>query len=204
MSPSKLRLSVVYIHMSAPALAPPMHFAMVAPGVYRSGYPTRHNLAFLHNLGLRTIVNLEPTPHAADLLSWISEHDIKVVEADVAACMEPFVVASEEEIARVLRILLDASNHPVLVHSLRGQARVGVVIGCLRRLQNWSLTATFDEYRRFAGITANLLDLQCIELFDIHAVASDHVADRLSQPGSATSTNPPPGTGTTEVPSERA
>ena len=65
-----------------------------------------------------------------------------------------------------LRALLDHQNHPVLVHGLRGQQRTGVVVGCLRRLQRWSLSPTFDEYRRHAATASSLLDLQQIELFD--------------------------------------
>jgi len=52
------------------------------------------------------------------------------------------------------------------VHGLRGQQRTGVVVGCLRRLQRWSLSPTFDEYRRHAATASSLLDLQQIELFD--------------------------------------
>ena len=40
------------------------------------------------------------------------------------------------------------------------------VVGCLRRLQRWSLSPTFDEYRRHAATASSLLDLQQIELFD--------------------------------------
>ena len=80
------------------------------------------------------------------------------------------MIADPEEICKALRVLLDQTRHPVLIHSLVGQARVGVVIGCLRKLQRWSLVAIFEEYRRFAGITSSLLDMQCIELFDTTAV----------------------------------
>ena len=48
---------------------------------------------------------------------------------------------------------------------------MSVVIGCLRRLQQWSLTAIFDEHRRFATAGSSLLDLQCIELFEPDAPA---------------------------------
>ena len=33
--------------------------------------------------------------------------------------------------------------------------------------QLWAMTSIFDEYRRFAGTKARLLDLQFIELFDV-------------------------------------
>ncbi|KAG0305410.1 hypothetical protein BGZ98_004179 [Dissophora globulifera] len=37
-------------------LVPPLNFAMVAPGVYRSGHPNKHNFPFMRKLGLKVIV----------------------------------------------------------------------------------------------------------------------------------------------------
>jgi hypothetical protein len=36
----------------------------------------------------------------------------------------------------------------------------------IRAAQWWTMTSIFDEYRRFAGSKARLLDFQFIELFD--------------------------------------
>lgn len=47
------------------------------------------------------------------------------------------------------------------------QHRTGCLVGCLRKVQNWSLTSIFDEYRRFAGAKVRMLDQQFMELFDI-------------------------------------
>ncbi|RHY89636.1 hypothetical protein DYB31_003331 [Aphanomyces astaci] len=45
------------------------------------------------------------------------------------------------------------------------------VIGCLRRLQNWSLTATIDKYRNLAGTTKTKFENeQFIEFFDVDLV----------------------------------
>jgi hypothetical protein len=40
-------------------------------------------------------------------------------------------------------------------------------MGILRKLQNWSITSIFDEYRRFAGGKIRLADQEFIELFDM-------------------------------------
>lgn len=37
-------------------LIPPLNFAMVDKGVYRSGYPNKKNLPFLQKLRLRSVV----------------------------------------------------------------------------------------------------------------------------------------------------
>ena len=165
-----------------PPATPPIAFARVTPGIYRSGFPSNHNLPFLQRLGLRTMIKLEDVEYTGECLKWIKEMGITVTECAVAANQEPFVTADPDEICKALRVLMDVEKHPVLIHSLVGQARVGVVIGCLRRLQRWSLVAIFDEYRRFAGSQASLLDLQTIELFDLSLV---HIGGLL---GAATRT----------------
>ena len=40
----------------AKVMVPPLNFAMVAPGVYRSGHPNRQNFPFLIKLGLKSIM----------------------------------------------------------------------------------------------------------------------------------------------------
>ena len=52
------------------------------------------------------------------------------------------------------------------------QHRAGCLVGCLRKLQHWSLMSIFDEYQRFAGKTVRIADQQFIELFD-HAIPYD-------------------------------
>lgn len=39
-----------------PVLVPPLNFAMVSKGIYRSGYPNRKNFPFLAKLKLRSIL----------------------------------------------------------------------------------------------------------------------------------------------------
>ena len=44
-----------------------------------------------------------------------------------------------------------ASFRPLLIHCTKGTHRTGCVVGCLRKLEEWSLTSIFDEYQRYAG-----------------------------------------------------
>ena len=69
------------------------------------------------------------------------------------------------QVTRALEILLDERNHPILMHCNKGKHRVGCVVGILRKMQSWSLTAIFDEYRRFAGAKGRLADQEYIERF---------------------------------------
>lgn len=100
--------------------------------------------------------------------------------------------------SRVRVVAPDSRNHPILIHCYKGQVRpsptlapplcvrvcqcvtrvlrrapqyqTGCVVGCLRKLQQWSLTSIFDEYRRFARSTIRVLDQQFIEQFPVHAL----------------------------------
>lgn len=155
------------------AIASPMNYGMVSPGIYRSGFPSRHNVPFLQQLKLRTLVLLDDgkggkgsEAHTREVREWIEASGINVVNCTMSENKEPFVVMDPASVSNALRVLLDPMQHPVLVHSLRGGQRAGVLIGCLRRIQRWSIAATFEEYRRYSGANSCLLDMQYIELFD--------------------------------------
>ncbi|OAV93025.1 hypothetical protein PTTG_02825 [Puccinia triticina 1-1 BBBD Race 1] len=72
----------------------------------------------------------------------------------------------EDKIRLALRQVLDVRNHPMLIHCNKGKHRTGCLVGCLRKLQHWSSTAIFDEYRRYAFPKSRNMDQQFIELFD--------------------------------------
>ena len=164
-------------------LAPPLNFAAVGPGVYRSGFPTRHNLTFLQTLGIRTLLRIEDCAYPPDLKEWIDSSGIQVVDCMLIPNQEPFLTMDHSVVAAALRTVLDSQQHPVLIHSLRGQQRTGVLVACLRRLQRWSLAAIFDEYRRYAGVSSSLLDLQYIELFDLSLIHKARGGDNTSEVG---------------------
>ncbi len=51
-----------------------------------------------------------------------------------------------------------------------GIHQTGLLVGCLRRLQGWSLTAILAEYHRFAQGKRRYVAEQFIELFDVDLV----------------------------------
>ncbi|RKO82794.1 protein-tyrosine phosphatase, partial [Blyttiomyces helicus] len=67
----------------------------------------------------------------------------------------------------------------VLIHCNKGKHRTGCLVGCLRKLQHWSYTSIFDEYRRFSHPKSRSMDQQFIELFDASRVVFDpaHLPD---------------------------
>ncbi|KAF0917414.1 hypothetical protein E2562_017863 [Oryza meyeriana var. granulata] len=151
-------------------LVPPLNFAMVDHGVYRSGFPDVSNLPFLESLRLRSVLCLCPEPYPEANQEFLRAHGIRLFQFGIDGSKEPFVNIPEDRIREALKVVLDVTNHPVLIHCKRGKHRTGCVVGCLRKLQRWCLTSIFDEYQRFAAAKARVSDLRFMELFDISSL----------------------------------
>ncbi|KAF8424504.1 tyrosine phosphatase family-domain-containing protein [Tirmania nivea] len=161
-------------HTSAPPapfppspIIPPLSFSMVAPNIYRSGYPLPINHSFLTLLRLRSIIYLSDKPPLPPTLTWASSQSPPIVihHFPLPPVKEPFVENDPVGMKNALEVLLDKRNHPVLIHSNKGKHRAGVLVGCVRKLlMGWGLAATFAEYGRYAGEKGEA-DLEFIELF---------------------------------------
>ncbi|KAK8524308.1 hypothetical protein V6N13_015335 [Hibiscus sabdariffa] len=149
---------------------PPLNFAMVDNGVFRSGFPDSANFSFLKSLGLRSIINLCPETYPEVNNEFLKANGIMLFQFGIDGCKEPFVNIPEETIREALNVVLDVKNHPVLIHCKRGKHRTGCVVGCLRKLHRWCLSSIFDEYQRFAAAKARVSDQRFIERFDISSM----------------------------------
>ncbi|EPQ27251.1 uncharacterized protein PFL1_05174 [Pseudozyma flocculosa PF-1] len=65
-----------------------------------------------------------------------------------------------------LQLLLDSSNHPILVTDTSGIQETGILLACLRKLQRWNFATILVEYRNFAGNRARAANERLIEMFD--------------------------------------
>lgn len=72
----------------------------------------------------------------------------------------------EPVVVSLLHVMLDPQYYPLLVTCAKGRYRTGIVCGCLRKIQNWSLLAILEEYRRYAGDKSRGENEEFIELFD--------------------------------------
>ena len=111
------------------AYAAPRRFHAVAPGLYRSGQPSRKNLAWLADHGIKSILDLRD-PFTATLERVEGALDgIAVHSVPMSGLWQP----SFKEIDRAMAVLTDpATPKPILVHCLNGQDRTGVVIAAYR------------------------------------------------------------------------
>mmetsp|Transcript_54767 Transcript_54767/g.130069 ORF Transcript_54767/g.130069 Transcript_54767/m.130069 type:complete len:283 (+) Transcript_54767:442-1290(+) len=147
-------------------LIPPLNFGRVCRGVYRSGFPGRKNFTFLQKLALHSVLNISEHDFPDDTLKFFEENNVSWKQIKVAGNMEPFLTSDEDVLRQALtEVLAATAQRPLLIHCTKGTHRTGCVVGCLRKLEEWSLTSIFDEYRRFAGSKVHILDQQFIEFF---------------------------------------
>jgi len=146
-------------------LVPPVNFSLVVKGIYRGSYPNVRNFSFLKHLGLKTILFLCPEDYSQSNMDFLKQNQINLITVPMEGNKEPFKVIPLGLMNDALQHLTDSRNHPIYIHCNKGKHRTGSVVGCFRKLQHWSLTSIFEEYRRFAGTKARQLDEQYIELY---------------------------------------
>lgn len=154
-------------------LLPPDNFAMVNSHVYRSSFPKKKHFPFLRTLGLRSVLTLILEEYPETNSSFLDTNGITFFQFGIPGNKEPFVSIPTDKITAALVTILDRRNHPILIHCNKGKHRTGCLIGCLRKLQQWSLTTIFDEYRRFSWPKSRSMDQEFIELYDERAVWRD-------------------------------
>ncbi|EWC45853.1 hypothetical protein DRE_04860 [Drechslerella stenobrocha 248] len=144
----------------------PKNFSMVWPGVYRSSFPAEANFPYLKPLKLKTILTLIPEKYPQTNVEFMRLNGIQHVQIGIAANKEPFVEVPLDKITQAVSVILDKRNHPILIHCNKGKHRTGCIVGCLRKIQKWTLSNVFDEYRRFSHPKERVLDEQVIELWE--------------------------------------
>jgi len=176
----KLSPLVAAIPTPADILHPPENFAMVAPGVYRSGFPKKKHFPFLHKLGLKSILFLAPEDYPDWHLDHMATHEMHLLQFGVSGNKEPFVEIDTDVMEGAVAALLDKRNHPVLIHCNKGKHRTGCLVGCMRKTMRWCITSIFDEYKRFAGKKSRRADQEFIELFETRQLLAE--VDKIHAP----------------------
>lgn len=167
---------------------------MVEEELYRSGMPHELNFPFLEKLNIKTVIYLGSEDPSQKFLHFMDDQEIRFFHLGAASASsaavavsaanpnpfttcaasnnanQPWDPISEETVLDALDLILNPSNLPIILMCHLGRHRTGTIVGCLRKLQHWNLTAIFEEYRRYAGPKVRLLNEQFIELFDTDLV----------------------------------
>ena len=143
----------------------PENFSLVETGVYRSAFPRTKNIEFLKRLNLRSVVSLVPEDYPVAMQDYYNANGIKLISVGLDGNKWPFKEINHESMQEVLTNVLNPENRPLLIHCNKGKHRTGSVVGCLRRIRGWALSAVFTEYLHMAAPKTRLEDQQLIELF---------------------------------------
>jgi len=153
-------------------VTPPEKFGIVEAGVYRSNALYEINIPFLKQLEIKTVLYLSPDTPVRAIKAFFDENNINFIELGIRA-LQPKLTwkpVSEELIKEGLEIVLNVTNHPIVIICSTGIHQTGTLVACLRRLQNWNITSILDEYKRYAGTHTRYFNEQFIELFDVDLV----------------------------------
>lgn len=104
----------------------------------------------MRRLKLGTIISLvpEPTGPCRDLTEFCQTEKIAHIWHYVQKYDDGFS-HTPELVASILSVLIDPRNLPLFLHCRDGAHNTGLVVMCLRRLQNWSLPTIYQEFIRY-------------------------------------------------------
>ncbi|CAI6338607.1 unnamed protein product [Periconia digitata] len=152
------------------SLFPPSNYGAVVPGsVYRSSYPKPKNYDFLKSLGVKTIITLVPEEIPTEYQDFMKLAGIQHFQVHLNA-NKGCVRVQSCDMNRALNIVLDRSNHPVLIHCNKGKHRTGCLTATLRRLQGYDIELIREEYHTYADPKARFWDEVFFEHFDLNTV----------------------------------
>ena len=126
----------------------PRRFGAVVPGsIYRSGQPTASQLGRLvREKGIRAVVrfrtsrSLASDPKVREETQFATQSGLKLF--DLAFEDRP----PEESVRKLLEILDDETNHPVLLHCARGVVRTGAAVAVYRmEREGWGPEEALSE-----------------------------------------------------------
>ncbi|PKS07039.1 hypothetical protein jhhlp_005636 [Lomentospora prolificans] len=141
------------------------NFGVVTPGIYRSAWPASDTYDFVKSLNLKTIVTLvqrevEDTAYTA----FLGLHGIKQYVIDMKGTKKQAIPV--EMMKTILRLVLDKSNHPVLIHCNHGRHRTGCAVGVIRKIYGWDTQTILSEYLSFAHPKPRETDVRYLETVD--------------------------------------
>eukprot|EP00158_Paraphelidium_tribonemae_P004531 Partr_v1_DN26805_c1_g3_i1_m40331 putative PHOsphatase len=151
---------------------PPECFGIVECGLFRSNTFDSSSFPFLRSLQLKSMLLLSPEVPTREVSNWLDQNGVRLLHVGLlsrkqAGSSRPI---SEELIKDALEIALDIRHYPLMITCTLGVHETGTLVGCIRKLMNWSMNSIVVEYRAFAGSRARYINEQFIELFDLDLV----------------------------------
>ena len=145
----------------------PVNFHVIAPGqLYRSSYPLYAHFQTLADYELKSIVTLVAEPLPFEYENFITSHGIIHYQIPILANKDPKIYTPDETVNKVLDLILDPANYPMLIHCNKGRHRTGTMVACFRKVTGWTLEDCIEEYERYSRPKDRALDKIFIERYD--------------------------------------
>ncbi|XP_028105566.1 probable tyrosine-protein phosphatase DSP4 isoform X2 [Camellia sinensis] len=98
---------------------PPLNFAMVDNGIFRSGFPDTANFPFLQSLGLRSIICLCPEPYPEANAEFVKSNGIQLFQFGIEGCKDEVVANIFDEKVQA-RETAESEGHAMLMRVVNG------------------------------------------------------------------------------------
>ncbi|EFH55685.1 tyrosine specific protein phosphatase family protein [Arabidopsis lyrata subsp. lyrata] len=79
-------------------LIPPLNFAIVDNGIFRSGFPDIANFSFIKTLGLRSIISLCPEPYPENNMQFLKSNGISLFQFGIEGSKSKCLPGLENEV----------------------------------------------------------------------------------------------------------
>jgi protein tyrosine/serine phosphatase len=140
-------LCVLAAHLAAQHAIEIHNFAEVSKDIYRGAEPTPTALKELAAMGIKVDLDLREKGAATTVESKAAKQaGLRYINIPLSAFSAP----SQDDMRKILSILLYSNTGPVFVHCRRGKDRTGTAIACYRiQHDGWSNEAAAAEARKF-------------------------------------------------------
>lgn len=144
----------------------PHNFQVIAPGLYRSSMPQFGNFEILEDLSLKTIITLVDKKMTLEYGNFITSSGIIQHVIPIEANKADRIPSTVEAVHKVMELMLDPRNYPMLIHCNQGKHRTGCMTACFRKICGWSDEAAIEEYVKHSAPKDRKLDKIFIQNFD--------------------------------------
>ena len=112
------------------------NFHRVSESFYRGGQPTAEGIKKLAELGIKTIINFrDARPGLRREQQAAEEHGLRFINLHLSN----WFAARDEEIHKIIEVIMNPEHQPVFIHCKRGADRTGTVVAVYRMLhEGWT------------------------------------------------------------------
>eukprot|EP00752_Nemacystus_decipiens_P015194 g13529.t1 len=151
---------------------PPDGYSLIEADLHRATTSLEvASFPFLSQLKLRSAINLSAEAIHDQAIQFFLDSGVAMLNPRALEAFDGPYDLWEEAAKESLELLLDADNHPMLLLDSPTECESACLVGCLRRLQHWSMVAIHDEYHMLTMRTTWYSTSQhFIERFDLDLV----------------------------------